>query len=212
MDAGPYRTKRVVDLALLAVIALPALLVGAACAAVVALTSPGPVFFRQARVGMGERPFEMVKFRTMVDRADNPLVPDPDRITFVGRWLRRLSLDELPQLLNVAKGEMSIVGPRPALAFQLENFTRRQRGRTAVRPGLTGLAQVSGRNEIDWTRRIDLDLAYIEEQSPLVDLGLVVRTPVALLSSRFAPTTTVSPDTPTETPNWSKVSVLEALR
>ncbi len=181
---GPYGAKRLADLALLAVLAVPAIIVGALCAVGVRLSSRGPVFFRQERVGMAEEPFEMIKFRTMVDRADNPLVPDPDRITSVGRWLRRLSLDELPQLLNVARGEMSIVGPRPALAFQLENFTERQRGRAAVRPGLTGLAQLSGRNEITWTERIEFDLAYVQEQSPSVDLKLVVRTPLALLSGQ----------------------------
>ena len=178
----PYSTKRLIDLALLAVIAIPAAVVGLACAVAVRFTSRGPVFFRQERVGMDEHPFEMIKFRTMVDRGDNPLVPDPARITSAGRWLRRFSLDELPQLLNVARGEMSIVGPRPALVFQLDNFTDRQRRRASVRPGLTGLAQVSGRNEITWSERIEFDLAYIHRQSPLADLRLAIRTPIALLS------------------------------
>lgn len=179
---GPYSSKRLVDLGLLALLAVPAAIAGLVCAIAVRSTSRGPILFRQDRVGLDERPFRMIKFRTMEDRGDNPLVPDPDRITGVGRWLRRFSLDELPQLLNVARGEMSVVGPRPALAFQLDNFTARQRGRASVRPGLTGLAQVSGRNEITWSERIEFDLAYIHEQSPMVDLRLAVQTPVALLS------------------------------
>ncbi len=110
---GPYRGKRAVDLALLGLLGLPALLLGTFCALAVKLTSRGPVFFRQTRVGRGEVPFELLKFRTMVDAPDNPLFPDATRITRVGAVLRRFSVDELPQLVNVARGEMSIVGPRP---------------------------------------------------------------------------------------------------
>ena len=111
----PYCGKRLVDLAILALVAMPAAIVGIGCAAAVRLTSPGPVFFRQERIGMNGAPFKVWKFRTMV-HGDNPMMPDPDCITKVGAVLRRLSLDELPQLLNVAAGEMSIVGPRPTLA------------------------------------------------------------------------------------------------
>src|SRR4051794_1322040 len=119
--SGSYRGKRAGDLALLALLALPALVVGAACALLIKLPSRGPVFFRQERVGLNGRRFRVVKFRTMVDDpVGNPIFPDPDRITVVGRWLRRLSLDELPQLINVGAGDMSIVGPRPTLAYQVE--------------------------------------------------------------------------------------------
>ena len=122
-------------------------MLGAVCAVAVRLTSPGPVLFRQERIGMGGEPFEMVKFRSM-RHGVNPIFPDADRITRVGRLLRRTSLDELPNLINVARGEMSIVGPRPTLAYQVERYDDRQRNRLAVRPGLTGLAQVNGRNAL----------------------------------------------------------------
>ena len=121
------------------------------------------------------------KFRTMLT-GDNPVFPDASRITPAGRWLRRLSLDELPQLINVAVGEMSVVGPRPTLAYQVERYDDHQRRRLAVRPGLTGLAQVSGRNALSWTDRIDLDVRYVETQSLLVDLGLIARTARTILS------------------------------
>lgn len=174
--AGPYRGKRLVDLVLLAVVAVPALVVGAGCALAVKATSAGPVFFRQERVGMRGRPFRVWKFRTMVT-GDNPIIPDPDRITPAGRWLRRLSLDELPQLLNVADGSMSVVGPRPTLRYQVERYTERQRGRLAVRPGLTGLAQIRGRNALPWEQRIEHDLEYVRTQS--------VRTDLAILAASF---------------------------
>ena len=135
--ARRYRLQRVLDWAVL-VVAAPFLVpLGALIAAGVAMTSRGPVFFTQERVGLGAVPFRVVKFRTMVD-GDNPLVPDPTRITKVGALLRRLSLDELPQLLNVARGEMSVVGPRPTIASQVERYTDEQRRRLSVRPGLTG--------------------------------------------------------------------------
>ena len=175
-SAGPYRGKRLVDLALLVAVAVPALVVGAGCAVAVKATSSGPVFFRQERVGMRGQPFGVWKFRTMVT-GDNPIIPDPDRITSAGRWLRRLSLDELPQLLNVADGSMSVVGPRPTLQYQVERYTERQRGRLAVRPGLTGLAQVRGRNALPWDQRIEHDLEYVRTQS--------VRTDLAILAASF---------------------------
>lgn len=172
---APYRGKRVVDLVLLAVVAVPAAVVAAACAVAVRLTSRGPVLFRQERIGRDGVPFVVLKFRTMV-AGDNPVFPDATRITSAGRWLRRSSLDELPQLWNVARGEMSIVGPRPTLAYQVERYTPRQRRRLAVKPGLTGLAQVNGRNAISWPARIEWDLRYVEEQSVGLDLRLVVAT------------------------------------
>lgn len=177
----PYRGKRLFDLAVLAVAAGPALVAGLVCAVAVALTSRGPVFFRQERIGMGGRPFRVWKFRTMV-HDDNPVFPDATRITRVGAWLRRFSLDELPQLVNVATGDMSIVGPRPTLAYQVERYDDRQRRRLAVRPGLTGLAQVSGRNSLPWAQRIELDVTYVETQSPLLDLRLIARTAATIVS------------------------------
>jgi lipopolysaccharide/colanic/teichoic acid biosynthesis glycosyltransferase len=159
---------------------VPASVVGAVCAAAVLLTSRGPVLFRQQRVGKNGVAFEVLKFRTMI-HGDNPIVPDPSRITSVGRVLRRLSLDELPQLINVARGEMSIVGPRPTLAYQVERYDERQRGRLAVRPGLTGLAQIRGRNTLSWTQRIEHDLEYIERQSLWLDARIIGGTALMLL-------------------------------
>lgn len=178
---SPYRGKRAIDLALLAAVAAPAVLLGAVCALAIRLTSRGPVLFRQVRVGRDGREFEVLKFRTMI-AGDNPIVPDPSRITTVGRWLRRLSLDELPQLVNVARGDMSVVGPRPTLPYQVERYTDRQRGRLAVRPGLTGWAQINGRNALSWPDRIELDLEYVARQSIWLDLRIVARTARAMLS------------------------------
>jgi len=177
----PYRGKRLLDLLLLAVVALPALAVGAVCAAAVGLTSPGGVFFKQERIGMGGRPFTVWKFRSMV-AGDNPVFPDASRITAVGKVLRRLSLDELPQLINVALGDMSVVGPRPTLAYQVERYDDHQRRRLAVRPGLTGLAQVNGRNALSWDERINYDVTYVETQSVAEDLRIVVKTFSTLLT------------------------------
>lgn len=176
----PYRGKRIVDLTVLALAAVPAAVLGALCALAIRLTSRGQVLFLQERVGMDGAPFVVWKFRTMLD-GDNPIIPSADRITPVGRVLRRTSLDELPQLVNVAKGEMSIVGPRPTLAYQVDRWTERQKGRLAVRPGLTGLAQVNGRNDLSWPERIEFDLTYVETQSVLTDLRIVARTATAMV-------------------------------
>ncbi len=183
MADGPYRGKRVFDLVVCTLVAVPAALVGVVCVVAIRLTSKGPVFFRQERIGLGGRPFTVWKFRTMVV-GDNPAIPDPDRITAVGRLLRRWSLDELPQLINVARGEMSIVGPRPTLAYQVERYDEEQRRRLAVPPGLTGLAQVEGRNELPWPERIRLDVQYVERASLALDLRILARTLPSLLSGR----------------------------
>lgn len=174
------KSKRLLDLATLGVVALPAGVVGLAASAWIRLTSPGPVLFRQQRVGLDQREFECLKFRTMV-HGDNPLIPDTSRITTAGRWLRRFSLDELPQLINVAKGEMSVVGPRPMLPFQAERCSPDQARRFDVRPGLTGLAQVSGRNALSWTERIELDVAYVESASLWSDIRIMLATFGALV-------------------------------
>jgi lipopolysaccharide/colanic/teichoic acid biosynthesis glycosyltransferase len=181
----PYRGKRMFDLVVLALVAVPAIAIGAVCAVAVRLTSRGPVFFRQDRVGMGGEVFSVWKFRTMI-AGDNPIFPDASRITSAGRWLRRLSLDELPQLLNVASGEMSIVGPRPTLPYQVERYDGRQRLRLCVRPGLTGLAQVNGRNALDWNARIELDITYVQVQSLRTDLQILARTAKVVLSGEGA--------------------------
>lgn len=178
---GPYRGKRVLDLAILALACPLAIAIGVACALAIWCTSFGPIFFRQERVGMGGKAFSVWKFRTMI-AGDNPVFPDATRITSAGKVLRRLSLDEVPQLINVALGEMSIVGPRPTLPYQVERYDDRQRRRLAVRPGLTGLAQVSGRNALAWSDRIDLDVTYVETQSVTQDLRIILRTATAMLS------------------------------
>lgn len=172
MDCS-YSGKRLVDLGVLAVVLVPASAVGLCCAIAIKLTSRGPVLFHQERVGHRGAPFDVVKFRTMVHAIDNPLFPDASRITGAGRWLRRLSLDELPQLVNVARSEMSIVGPRPTLSYQIARYDERQRQRLTVRPGVTGLAQVRGRNSIAWAERIELDLEYLEKQSPWFDIKVI---------------------------------------
>jgi lipopolysaccharide/colanic/teichoic acid biosynthesis glycosyltransferase len=181
----PYRGKRSLDVVLLALVALPAAVLGAVCAVAVRVTSTGPVLFRQVRIGRDGVPFEVLKFRTML-AGDNPIFPDATRITSAGRWLRRLSLDELPQLINVARGEMSVVGPRPTLAYQVERYTDRQRLRLCVAPGLTGLAQVSGRNALSWDARIELDVAYVQTQSIRTDLRILARTLQVVLTGEGA--------------------------
>jgi len=180
-ESGTYRGKRTLDLVILALVGPPALVIGLACAIAIKLTSRGPVLFRQVRVGRSAQPFTVLKFRTMID-GDNPIIPSDDRITAVGRFLRRTSLDELPQLVNVARDEMSIVGPRPTLPYQLDRWTESQRHRLDAKPGLTGLAQVNGRNDLSWPDRIEFDLRYVAEQSLINDLVIIGRTAGALLS------------------------------
>jgi lipopolysaccharide/colanic/teichoic acid biosynthesis glycosyltransferase len=164
------------------------LLVAAALA--IKLEDRGPVLYRQARVGLNGEEFELLKLRTMVVDAESRGAGfavdrgDP-RITRVGRVLRRLSLDELPQLLNILRGEMSLIGPRPTLAYQVERYTPRQRLRLEVKPGLTGWAQVHGRAALPWAERIELDVWYVEHRSPRVDLEILLRTPLALFSGTY---------------------------
>jgi lipopolysaccharide/colanic/teichoic acid biosynthesis glycosyltransferase len=154
------------------------------------LEDGGPVLYRQRRVGLGGREFDLLKLRTMVVGAEHQGAGwavdrgDP-RITRVGRVLRRLSLDELPQLWNVLEGHMSLIGPRPTLAYQVERYTPHQRRRLEVRPGLTGWAQIHGRAALSWDERIDLDVWYVENRSALVDLRILLRTPGALFSGTY---------------------------
>jgi lipopolysaccharide/colanic/teichoic acid biosynthesis glycosyltransferase len=157
-------------------------------AAVVAikLESRGPALYRQRRSGLDGRPFDMLKLRTMVDGAEHigaglAVNANDSRITRVGALLRRTSLDELPNLLNVLRGEMSLVGPRPTLPAQVAQYTSRQRLRLSVKPGITGWAQINGRASLPWSERIELDLHYVEHRSLLLDLQILARTPALVL-------------------------------
>lgn len=137
-----------------------------------------PVFFRQVRPGKNGAPFPIVKFRTMLDANDasgNPL-PDADRLTPFGNFLRRSSLDELPELWNVLRGDMSLVGPRPLIMRYLDRYSPEQAKRNLMRPGITGLAQVSGRNALSWEQRFELDVYYVEHWSFVMDLRILART------------------------------------
>lgn len=137
-----------------------------------------PVFFRQKRPGLGNRIFELLKFRTMLDARDatGRLLPDARRLTRLGRWLRSTSLDELPELINVLRGEMSLVGPRPLLIEYLPRYSPAQARRHEVRPGLTGWAQVHGRNAISWEQKFQLDVWYVDHQSLWLDLRILALT------------------------------------
>ena len=151
------------------------------------LESPGHPIYRQRRVGLDGRPFELYKLRTMVSGAERmgaglALDEGDERITRVGATLRRASLDELPNLLNVLRGEMSLVGPRPTIQVQVDRYTERQRRRLLARPGITGWAQVNGRASLPWHERIELDLWYIEHASLALDLRILVRTARLALS------------------------------
>jgi lipopolysaccharide/colanic/teichoic acid biosynthesis glycosyltransferase len=162
----------------------------AAAAVAIKLEDGGPVLYRQRRVGKDGKDFELLKLRSMtvgaehlgagfaVDRGDS-------RITRVGRVLRRTSVDELPQLWNVLRGDMSVIGPRPTLRYQVDRYSDRQRRRLVVRPGLTGWAQVNGRATLSWDDRIELDVWYVEHRSPLVDLRILLRTPRALFGGTY---------------------------
>jgi lipopolysaccharide/colanic/teichoic acid biosynthesis glycosyltransferase len=154
------------------------------------LEDRGPVLYRQRRVGLNGEEFDLVKLRTMVVGAERQgagwAVNEGDaRITRVGRLLRRLSLDELPQLWNVVRGEMSLVGPRPTLAYQVERYTPRQRRRLEVRPGITGWAQIHGRARLPWEERIELDVWYVDHRSARLDLKILLRTPRALFGGTY---------------------------
>lgn len=192
--------KRVVDVGVAAVallVLLPALLV---IAAAIRLTSPGGALFRQARAGKAGREFVIMKFRTMDVATFRPpgsglLYADDPRITRVGRVLRRTGLDELPQLLNVLRGEMSLVGPRPDLPHHAEQYTPEQRIRLEMRPGITGWAQVAGRNDIPWEQRIALDVEYVRGWSLWLDARVIVRTIRVVLAGRGG-----DPDVPMGSP------------
>jgi lipopolysaccharide/colanic/teichoic acid biosynthesis glycosyltransferase len=196
--------KRPFDLAVAIVLLPPAVAVSAIVAILIRISSPGPILFRQERVGLRARPFVMYKFRTMYHGADTQvheeyfkrylhgevapgqsraiykLRRDP-RITPIGGILRRLALDELPQLLNVLKGDMSVVGPRPPLAYEVEHYSPRDRLRLSVKPGITGLWQIRGRDVVDFATMVDLDLEYIQRQSLRLDIAILLGTVPALI-------------------------------
>ena len=162
----------------------------ALAALAVKLEDGGPVLYRQTRVGRDGVDFELLKLRTMVVGAETlgaglAVNRGDSRITRVGRLLRKLSLDELPQLWNVVRGEMSVIGPRPTLRYQVEQYDDRQRHRLDVKPGITGWAQVNGRATLPWADRIELDVWYVEHRSPLLDLRILARTPFALFGGTY---------------------------
>ena len=182
--------NRALDIATAAfglVVASPLL---AASALAIKLEDGGPVLFRQTRVGRDGSEFELLKLRTMVVGAEAmgagyAVDAGDSRITRVGRALRKTSVDELPQLWNVVCGDMSLIGPRPTLRYQVEKYTPRQRKRLDVRPGLTGWAQIHGRATLPWADRIELDVWYVEHRSPRVDLTILLRTPLALFGGTY---------------------------
>lgn len=144
-----------------------------------------PIFFKQERIGKNNKPFIMYKFRTMREpkKGENRLLSDADRVTKVGAFLRKTSLDELPEIINVIKGEMSLVGPRPLLDLHLELFSEEQLKRHDVKPGMTGLAQVMGRQSLSFTQRTDLDVKYVENLSLWLDIKIIVKTVLVVLGA-----------------------------
>ncbi len=188
-DQAPARAglPRAVDVAIATaglVLLSPVLLLAAVA---IKLDSRGPVIYRQRRAGLRGEPFELLKLRTMHPGADpvgvgTPVLEGDPRVTRVGSFLRRFSLDELPNLINVLRGDLAIVGPRPTLEAQVEQYTPRQRRRLEVRPGITGWAQVNGRAGIPWEERIELDVWYVENRSALLDLRILARTARLLLT------------------------------
>ncbi|HEV2813270.1 MAG TPA: sugar transferase [Solirubrobacteraceae bacterium] len=174
-------TRRLFDVVVAAAALVATSPVLLAAIAAIRLETPGHPIYRQRRIGKDGRPFDMLKLRTMVAGAESMgsglAVNEGDpRITRVGAFLRRFSIDELPNLVNVLRGDMAIVGPRPTVQVQVQQYTERQRGRLAVRPGLTGWAQVNGRASLSWSERIELDLWYIEHRSWRLDLRILLRT------------------------------------
>jgi lipopolysaccharide/colanic/teichoic acid biosynthesis glycosyltransferase len=174
-------TRRAIDVVggcLALVFAAPVM----ACAMLaIRIESRGHAIYRQRRVGRDGVPFDLLKLRTMVDGAEHigaglAINENDSRVTRVGAFLRRTSFDELPNLLNVVRGDMSFIGPRPTIPVQVAQYTERQRGRLAIRPGITGWAQVNGRASLPWSERIELDLYYIEHRSPAFDLRILGRT------------------------------------
>jgi lipopolysaccharide/colanic/teichoic acid biosynthesis glycosyltransferase len=182
--------NRAADLAIAGGALLVASPVLALAALAIKLEDRGPVLYRQTRVGKDGVDFALLKLRTMVVGAEAmgaglSVNRGDSRITRAGRLLRKLSLDELPQLWNVVRGEMSVIGPRPTLRYQVDQYDERQRHRLDVKPGITGWAQVNGRASLPWADRIELDVWYVEHRSPRLDLNILARTPFALFSGTY---------------------------
>jgi len=175
--------KRLIDVAVAASVLVAGAPVFVATAALVYLDLGRPLLFRQNRVGLGGRAFELLKFRTMHDAVDRAgrVLPDHERLTRIGRLLRASSLDELPQLINVLRGDMSIVGPRPLLVEYLPRYSPDQARRHEVKPGITGLAQVAGRNRLSWPEKFALDVYYVDHRSVALDLEILARTVAAVI-------------------------------
>lgn len=200
--SGFYRRygKRLLDiiLSLCAIVLLSPLML--AIALLVRINLGSPVIFKQERPGLNEKIFTLYKFRTMTDERDEKgeLLPDAERLTKFGEWLRSTSLDELPELFNILKGDMSFVGPRPLLVQYLPLYSSHQRRRHEVRPGLTGLAQVNGRNLISWEKKFGFDIKYVDELSFFGDLVIVlqsVKQVVARQGISFRTSSTMEPFT-----------------
>lgn len=178
--------KRIFDL----IITLPALIILSpimvAAALLVRIWMGSPVLFKQLRPGLHEKPFAVLKFRTMTDAYDKngKVLPDDERLTSLGAILRKTSIDELPELFNVIKGEMSIVGPRPLFMEYLPYYTEREHLRHSVRPGITGLSQISGRNYLPWNERLEMDIKYIENISFLNDIEIIFKTIFQVLKAK----------------------------
>jgi lipopolysaccharide/colanic/teichoic acid biosynthesis glycosyltransferase len=178
--------RRAIDVTVSALALATSSPVIALAALAIRLESPGPIIYRQRRSGLHGHEFDVLKLRTMVDGAEHKgaglaINENDSRITRVGALLRRSSLDELPNLLNVLRGEMSLIGPRPTLPVQVAQYSERQRGRLAVKPGITGWAQVNGRASLPWSERIELDLYYIEHRSLALDAQILWRTVAMVL-------------------------------
>ena len=182
-------TQRMLDVALSLFGSVLTAPVVAVLGVAIRLESPGPAIYTQTRVGKDGREFKIYKLRSMVRGAEFAgaglaIQAGDDRITRIGKILRRYSLDELPNLWNVLLGEMSIVGPRPTVPIQVEQYTTRERGRLAVKPGITGWAQINGRASLPWSERIELDLWYVEHRSLALDLRILARTATLVASGR----------------------------
>lgn len=205
--AALSRRKRALDVALAGALLVLTSPVWLALAVAIRATTPGPILFRQQRIGLNGVPFTLLKFRSMLHGAPEgvherfvtsmisalPAIAPPHsihklqndpRITPVGRWIRRMSLDELPQLINVLRGEMSLVGPRPPLAYEVAKYEPWQHDRLAVRPGITGLWQVSGRNRLTYFEMCEIDVRYVRGWSFSTDLRILLRTPWAVIVER----------------------------
>ncbi len=182
MSYGDYRLKRVLDLAVAGLWTIILSPLMSLIALLIWLSMGQPIFFRQNRPGWHGKPFEMIKFRTMAHCRDAQglLLPDHERLTPLGKLLRSLSLDELPELFNVLQGDMSLVGPRPLLMRYLDRYTPEQRRRHDVKPGITGWAQVNGRNDLTWEEKFSLDLWYVAHQTLWLDLKILVLTVVEI--------------------------------